>query len=44
MADPGRRAAMGTAARRRVLEEFSWRAIASQTLDFYRELLATPAR
>jgi glycosyltransferase involved in cell wall biosynthesis len=42
MADPGRRAAMGTAARARVLAHFSWRAIAAQTLEFYRELLAAP--
>ncbi|HEX8362561.1 MAG TPA: glycogen synthase [Longimicrobium sp.] len=40
MADPGRRAAMGTAARARVLAHFSWQAIAAQTLDFYRDLLA----
>jgi len=39
MADPARRAAMGTAARARVLAHFSWRAIAAQTLEFYRELL-----
>jgi alpha-maltose-1-phosphate synthase len=41
---PGRRAAMGQAARARVLARFSWRAIAGQTLDFYRALLATPGR
>jgi alpha-maltose-1-phosphate synthase len=35
---PERRAAMGTASRERVLQKFSWRAIAAQTLDFYREL------
>ncbi|HET7230833.1 MAG TPA: glycogen synthase [Longimicrobium sp.] len=40
---PERRAAMGRAARERVLAHFSWRAIAEQTLDFYRELLARPA-
>jgi glycogen synthase len=39
MADPERRAAMGAAARRRVEEQFSWRAIAEQTLDFYERLL-----
>ncbi len=38
MADPERRAAMGRAARARVEEHFSWRAIAAQTLAFYREL------
>jgi glycogen synthase len=41
---PERRAAMGRAARARVLAQFSWRAIAGQTLDFYRELLAMPGR
>jgi glycogen synthase len=40
MADPDRRAAMGQAARTRVEEQFSWRAIAEQTLDFYRTLLS----
>jgi glycogen synthase len=39
MADPDRRAAMGTAARRRVEAQFSWQAIAEQTLDFYKRLL-----
>jgi glycosyltransferase involved in cell wall biosynthesis len=38
LADPARRAAMGRAARARVLARFSWRAIAGQTLAFYREL------
>ncbi|MFB6098931.1 MAG: glycosyltransferase, partial [Salinibacter sp.] len=40
MADPERRNAMGTAARRRVEEHFSWTAIAEQTLGFYKELLS----
>jgi glycogen synthase len=40
MADPDRRDAMSTAARKRVEEQFSWRAIAEQTLDFYKTLLA----
>lgn len=40
---PERRAEMGRAARERVLAHFSWRAIAAQTLDFYRELLSRPA-
>ena len=40
---PERRAAMGKAARARVLEHFSWQAIAVQTLAFYRDLLETPA-
>jgi starch synthase len=35
---PGRRTAMGKAARRRVVEHFSWRHIADVTLDFYQEL------
>jgi glycogen synthase len=39
MADPERRAALGTAARTRVEEHFSWGAIAEQTLGFYRTLL-----
>ena len=39
MNDPDRRAAMGAAARARVLAHFSWRAIAAETLRFYRELL-----
>lgn len=40
MAAPERRAAMGRAARARVLANFSWRRIAELTLDFYHELLA----
>ena len=39
MTDPGRRTAMGTAARRRVEEHFSWTAIAEQTLGFYKSLV-----
>ena len=39
MADADRRRAMGHAARQRVEEQFSWRAIAEQTLDFYKRLL-----
>jgi alpha-maltose-1-phosphate synthase len=42
MDDPDRRARMGAAARERVLEKFSWRAIAGQTLAFYRDLLDSP--
>lgn len=38
LAAPERRLAMGKAARARVLQEFSWRRIATRTLDFYREL------
>jgi glycogen synthase len=40
MTDPERRAAMGSTARTRVEEKFSWRAIAEQTLGFYKELVA----
>jgi glycosyltransferase involved in cell wall biosynthesis len=39
MADPDRRETMGTAARRRVEEQFSWQAIAEQTLAFYKSLV-----
>jgi glycogen synthase len=39
MDDPDRRSAMGTAARTRVEQQFSWRAIAEQTLGFYQTLL-----
>jgi len=39
MGDPDRREKMGAAARKRVEEHFSWRAIAEQTLSFYKELL-----
>jgi len=39
MADPERREQMGAAARKRVEEQFSWRAIAEQTLAFYKELV-----
>ena len=43
MAAPARRAAMGRAARERVLTHFSWQAITARTLEFYRELLERPA-
>ena len=43
MAAPERRAAMGKAARARVLAQFSWESIAAQTLDFYRSLLGQGA-
>ena len=39
MSDPARRHKMGKAARARVLEHFSWKAIAAETLSFYRKLL-----
>ncbi|HEX2190489.1 MAG TPA: glycogen synthase [Longimicrobiaceae bacterium] len=44
MGDAERREAMGKAARERVLAQFSWTRIAEQTLEFYRELAAAPAR
>jgi glycosyltransferase involved in cell wall biosynthesis len=40
LGDPPRRLAMGKAARKRVLDHFSWRYIAQRTLDFYRGLVA----
>jgi glycogen synthase len=40
MDDPDRRDRMGAAARTRVEEQFSWRAIAEQTLLFYKKLVA----
>jgi alpha-maltose-1-phosphate synthase len=43
MRDPDRRAAMGVAARKRVLEHFSWHRIAAVTMDFYRELVERPS-
>jgi Glycosyltransferase len=39
MTDPERRETIGTAARQRVEEQFSWRAIAEQTLAFYKSLI-----
>ncbi|PSQ95351.1 MAG: glycogen synthase [Bacteroidetes bacterium SW_9_63_38] len=39
MSDPDRRDAMSAAARERVEEQFSWQAIAEQTLNFYKTLL-----
>jgi len=39
MADPARRSAMGSAARTRVEKQFSWTAIAEQTLAFYETLV-----
>lgn len=40
MADPGRRAAMGAAGRRRAVEHFGWASIARQTVDLYRQVLS----
>jgi alpha-maltose-1-phosphate synthase len=42
--DPERCARMGGAARERVLAHFSWRRIAEVTLEFYRELAASPPK
>jgi starch synthase len=39
MADPERRAAMGSAGRRRAVEQFSWSSIAQQTVALYKGLL-----
>lgn len=39
LADPNRRREMGTAARERVLERFSWSRIAELTAAFYRDLI-----
>ncbi|MEL7364227.1 MAG: glycosyltransferase, partial [Bacteroidota bacterium] len=39
LADPDRAAAMGRAGRQRVLDRFSWKAIAEETLRFYASLL-----
>jgi alpha-maltose-1-phosphate synthase len=44
LADPGRAAAMGAAGRRRVVERFSWSAIAGRTLELYEELHDRRAR
>ena len=38
--DPARAAAMGEAGRRRVLERFTWSAVAAQTAEVYRSLVA----
>jgi len=38
--DPARAARFGAAGRRRVVEHFSWRSIARQTLDLYERLIA----
>ena len=37
--DPGLRERMGKAGRRRVVEHFSWDAIAQRTVEMYRSLL-----
>ncbi len=43
LADPERRARMGTAGRRRVQERFSWRAVAEKTAAAYAEVVAAGA-
>ncbi len=40
LADPARAAVMGAAGRERVLAEFGWPAIAAQTVELYRSVLA----
>jgi starch synthase len=40
--DPARRAAMGQAGRQRVIDHFSWSAIARQTLELYRDANGAP--
>lgn len=40
LADPARRAAIGDAGRRRVIERYSWTATAEQTVAQYREVIA----
>ncbi len=39
MSDSETRSEMGRRGRRRVLQQYSWRAIAGQTVDFYKQLL-----
>lgn len=41
LADPGRAAAMGRAGRARVIEAFTWEAIAERTAGIYRELVSS---
>jgi glycogen synthase len=43
LSDPERRARMGAASRARVEAEFSWTAIASRTVDFYRRVIESHA-
>lgn len=44
LSEPAKMESMGKKARRRVEEFFSWKSIARQTLDFYRELQSAPVR
>jgi glycogen synthase len=39
LTDPGLGSSLGTAARKRVVESFSWKSIAERTLSFYRSVL-----
>jgi alpha-maltose-1-phosphate synthase len=41
--DPARRVAMAAAARKRVVDHFSWQSIAQQTLQFYQHVTSRPA-
>ena len=41
--DPGLAARLGAAGRERVVERFTWRAVAQQTVAWYREILGEPA-
>jgi glycosyltransferase involved in cell wall biosynthesis len=43
LGDPGRRARLGEAGRRRVQERFTWRAVAAATADCYREAIRSTA-
>lgn len=43
LADPDRQRTMGRAGRQRVVDHFSWAAVARQTLAFYQRLLDGPA-
>jgi starch synthase len=42
LGDPERARAMGMAGRRRVVESFTWEAVAAKTLALYRELVESP--
>jgi glycosyltransferase involved in cell wall biosynthesis len=42
--DPSRRAAMGAAGRKRVLEQFTWKRAAERTVDAYREAIEARRR
>ncbi len=37
--DPKKRAAMGKKARERIERRFSWKSVARQTLEFYRDIV-----